>query len=181
MNKLIKNKKGGERILFLYWFIMILMVGVAVVIGVSMFYSANFDVREIEAKLLGNKIIECLFDKGEVGEWFLSIAKKLQENFPAKCELNLEDKTPVYEDKAQYYIGIKQYDYNSCNSGNCGEGEKKIAIGDEDVTVLCELQEKNGKKRNLPQCSRTRVYALNKGKKLVFEILTAVKKTEQNA
>src|SRR3989344_4869975 len=106
MNKFTKNKKGGERILFLYWFLMILMVGLSIVIGVAMFYSANFDVRGVEAKLLGNKVIDCLFDKGEAGEWFLASDKNLQENFLAKCELNLEDKTPVYENKAQYYIGI---------------------------------------------------------------------------
>jgi len=184
----MRNKKAGTRILFFYWIIIMIMVSVAVVIGYNMFYSAKLDVRKVEAEILATKIMDCIarggYFTGFIDDFITSDEKEdIEKKILQRCQLNLEDKNNIYEGKSQYYILIKFYDFDSCKEGNCEEEleRKRIEIGRDDFLVLCELQEKDEEKENLPQCYRTRMYVLKKNKgKVVIEVLTSVAKMEQN-
>jgi len=61
---LFKDKTGGEKLLSIWWLFTIAMVGAGIVFGVSMFYSAEIDVRNVEAEILSNKILDCFFVAG---------------------------------------------------------------------------------------------------------------------
>ena len=61
---LFKDKTGGEKLLSIWWLFTIAMVGAGIVFGVSMFYSAEIDVRNVEAEILSNKILDCFFEQG---------------------------------------------------------------------------------------------------------------------
>ncbi|MAG79007.1 hypothetical protein CMI40_01380 [Candidatus Pacearchaeota archaeon] len=83
-NKIIKDKRGGEKLFSIWWFFVLAIVGGAISIGVLMYYSADIDVREIEADILNKKIVDCIVDKG-----FL-IEEIYKDNFDIyeKCKLN---------------------------------------------------------------------------------------------
>jgi len=51
-------------LLSIWWLFTIAMVGAGIVFGVSMFYSAEIDVRNVEAEILSNKILDCFFEQG---------------------------------------------------------------------------------------------------------------------
>ncbi len=153
------NKIGGERVLYFYWFFIFVIVAVAMVVAVGLFYSNPADVRKVEAGLLGDKIVDCLIDGGEIKEFDKDL------NF---CNLNFEDS---HYDDEQYYFLISIYNFD-----NLDEKILEIEEGNDFFRESCGLD----KKRKLPQCSDKKVYALNKGGAVVVNILTAVRKSEQN-
>lgn len=65
------NKKGGEKILSVWWFFSLAIIGAGIVVGVLMFYSGDIDVREIEADILAEKILNCINQQGYLHENFL--------------------------------------------------------------------------------------------------------------
>ena len=62
---LIRNKKGGEKLLSIWWFIVLTLVTAGLVLAVLIFYSAEYDVRLKEADSLHDKIYDCLVDKND--------------------------------------------------------------------------------------------------------------------
>ena len=81
---LLRNKKAGEKLLSIWWLFIIAMVGTGIVFGVSMFYSAEIDVRKMEAEILNDKISDCLFEQGVL------IDNLLENDFDIfqECKLN---------------------------------------------------------------------------------------------
>ncbi len=185
----MKSKKGGEKILFLYWFVIMTMVVVAFVIAVSMFYSSKLDVRSVEAEVLNDKVADCLIKSGFVEDWIFSrifpVGEKNKREFESEffdnCRLNFEDINEFYQDERQYYVEVKVYDFNLCENSNCSnEIVAPFRVGNFDIALGCELQEQTEDKK-LPACFKRRFYAVTKDyRKLVFEILTGIKKVGQN-
>ena len=64
LSKIFKNKKGGEKLLSIWWVFIISFVALIIAIGVDMFYGSEVDVREIEADILYEKVIECVVEQG---------------------------------------------------------------------------------------------------------------------
>ena len=58
------NKKGGEKLLSVWWFAVLAIVGASVVIAVLMYSSGNIDVRGIESSVISNKVYNCINDNG---------------------------------------------------------------------------------------------------------------------
>jgi len=61
---LFRNKKGGEKYLSFWWFLVLIMVGTGVVVGTWLFHGAEIDINGPEAQLLHDKIIMCIVDDG---------------------------------------------------------------------------------------------------------------------
>jgi len=80
----LKNKKAGEKYLSIWMFVIWVMIGVAIVLGVFTFYSVQGDVRMEEAEILNLKLINCLIDSGELDEIFLNPNTDVAE----KCKIN---------------------------------------------------------------------------------------------
>ena len=97
---LLKNKKAGEKLLSIWWLFIIAMVGIGIVFGVSMFYSAEIDVRKVEAEILSDKISDCLFEQG------ILIDSLLESDFDIFQECKLNKK--VIE--SDFYINISFLD-----------------------------------------------------------------------
>lgn len=157
------HKRGGEKYMSPIWIVSIIIVGIGIAIGVGMFYSAEIDVRKVEAEILSDRIVDCLFEEG-----FL-ISSVLEENFDIFRECNLNK--GVF-DEGNFYFSISIYD----------DLENKIR---EDVVggfpsfgVECEIIEGGEiKGENFAECvlkKRSIIYRENqKIKKGGIEILTS--------
>ena len=54
------NKKGGEKLLSIWWFLVLAVIGLCIVGGVVMYYGRDVDTRAAEAEILASKVISCL-------------------------------------------------------------------------------------------------------------------------
>tara|TARA_Y100000034_G_C6833671_1_gene376546 strand:- start:147 stop:683 length:537 start_codon:yes stop_codon:yes gene_type:complete len=163
-NKILKDKRGGEKLFSIWWFFVLAIVGGAITIGVLMYYSADIDLREIEADILNKKIIGCVVDQG-----FL-IEEIYKDNFDIykKCKLNKD----VIEE-GNFYFKIQIFD----ESGKIiSIVNQPISRGNPSFKKDCEVAEKV-KAEHYPKCITKDEGILyhenNKIKKGVIEILTA--------
>ncbi len=157
MAKLIGNKKGDERILSFYWFVMFIIIAIGVVSGVINFYGNPLDIREKEASILADKVIECFVDKGIIKE-------EIDEgNFEERCGLDFADIN--YKDDKQYFAFLKI-------------GEAEIKAGNMQIEPLCYSAKS---RRNKSICSTKKLFVLNdKNEFVFFEVKTGVLKIKQN-
>ncbi len=148
---LLKNKIGGEKLFSIWWLFIITIVGTGMVWGVSMFYSAEIDVRNVEAEILMDRISDCLFEQG------MLINNLLENDFDIFQECKLNKK--VIE--SDFYFNVSILD----ESGNV---IKEIEEGV--LTNTCNSKDTEGcvsKERGI-------IYELkNEIKKGRLEILTA--------
>lgn len=172
VNKNVKmglNRKGGERLLSVYWFLIFLIVAIAVVSGVYIFFSKPIDVREAETGILNDKLISCFVDDGKLRNLDVT-----DSNLEDRCGLDFADRSVrsdgnlVYSE-LQYYVEV--------DIGLPG-GEKVIKLGNENYKPFCG-QEKS--RMNIPYCYANRLVALNGGELVAVTVISAIKKIEQNA
>ena len=157
------NRKGDERVLSMYWFILFIIVAVAIVSAVLIFYSYLLDVRSTEAGILSDRVVDCLSDGGN-----LNVAKldEAEKNLESACNLILKDesKEKYKEMKSQYYIKVEA-------------NGKLIEAGDRDFLAYCGQKSK----LNIPVCFEKKLFVLNGNEFVSMKITTAVRKVEQNA
>ncbi len=152
---LIKNKKGAEKYLSPWLFLVWAIIGVGMVIGALIFYSAKIDVREEEADILSTKLIDCIVDNGYLNDIF-------KKNIFEKCNLNEE----MFYKGGDFYFNISISDFKS---GKILEIKK----GEDDLVFQCMV----GKdEEHFARCSEKIIYALNKSnnsQKFTIKITTA--------
>jgi hypothetical protein len=155
LNKIIKNKKADERwispMLFLVWII----IGGGIVLGVIIFYSASIDVRESEAEILATRLSDCLIEN-----W--NLTDILSNNFDifSKCSLTEE----IIQNQELYFIDITIFDK--------ADEIAKIQKGVLSFGTLCDLQEKK-ESSNLPKCYEKEVFIRDNNKDYLIKIRTA--------
>ncbi|HLD37795.1 MAG TPA: hypothetical protein VJA86_04360 [Candidatus Nanoarchaeia archaeon] len=167
--RIVNSKKAGEKVLSIWWFFVLAFVGVSVVAAVSMFYSADVDVKEIEAGILADRVADCIVQNGYLSSSFIGGNFKLKE-----CGLNEE----VIQNSQNFYIGISAYDFSSCNEKmECkGKiGKLNFSAGMSTMPENCRIKEaeekKGGKAEYFPRCSEKSFVALNRRDKTIPEKL----------
>lgn len=98
------NKKGGEKLLSLWWFFILGVIGGFIVLGVIIYYSADTNVNLIEANILVDKLTECLIIKGNLNEDIFN------EEFNIFKECNLDAK--MLGMGSFIYFNVSIYDSN---------------------------------------------------------------------
>ncbi len=135
---MIKNKKAGERVLSIYLFIIYIIVAIGIVSGVLLVYGSGLDVREAEAGILSDRVIDCLTEQGVLNE---SVFDK-NFNLLEFCNFDFSEE--------EYGVGIELSDFNS------GEKLKEnMDFGRNDFLEFCGL-----KGDKIPKCSEKEVYVL---------------------
>jgi len=134
------NSRGGERVLSIYWFLIFLVVAIAVVSGVYIFFSKPIDVREAEAGILNDKLINCFIENGKLKNFEIS-GFDLED----KCGLDLNDRSTGYDGSKNYENN--QY-YLEIDIGVLGK-EKVIAYGDASYKPFCGQE---ASRKNIPYC-----------------------------
>ena len=165
---MIKNKKG-DKIISVYWFVILFIVAGAIAYMAISFYGEPYDVREAETYALTNKVARCLSEAGYLEEEALSVDFK--ENFIERCNFNFEtEDTYGWRARGQYYVEIDFYDFST------NQDISTIKIGNEALKTDCGL-----KGKGFPVCLERSFYVLDKEKnQYQIDILSIVRKTEKN-
>ena len=157
------NKKAGERVLSIYLFIIYIIVGIGIVSGVIIFYGP-LDIREIEAEVLTDKVIDCLVDQGQLKEGVLESDFDLME----ECKFDFRDNTQKYEGEERYGVSVKIYDFDSIKL------KKELSkVGREDFLEFCGSE---GKK--IPKCNKKELYVLDGEDKVLLSVVSAIGKVQ---
>ena len=160
MNKMFKDCKA-EKLLSLWWFFVLGVIGGGLVVGVLIHTSAEINVDELEADVLSERVISCVYDNDFLDE------KILDNDFDIfnYCNLN---KT-IFGEGSNFYFNISIF--NEDNSLN-----KSIAGGIYSFEEDCKIQDKLNAK-HFPKCSeKEQMMLLRQGdeiKEIKLNVLTA--------
>ena len=126
MYNLFFSKKGGEKLLSVWWFLVLTIVGVAIVVSVLIFYSADEDIRGLESQVLYQKIVDCVVDNG----FLIKGISNNEFDLMKTCGLNEK----VFSDEKLFYVDIGIFDSN----GN--KLRENIVKGNKEFPKECEIQ-----------------------------------------
>jgi len=166
----LKNKKAAEKIISVYWFVILFIVAAAIVYMTASFYGKPYDARKIEADLLADKVAKCISEAGYLNEEVLE--QQFLENFLGNCNINFNVEDAYgWREQEQYYIELNLSDFSS------GEKILEIKEGNTKLKSFCNL-----KGDNLPVCLERSLYVINKdNNQYRADILSIIRKTEKNA
>lgn len=161
----MKDKKGGDKIISVYWFVILFLVTGAIIYMISSSYSP-YDVRKIEADIMINKIADCLSQDRKLN---LNIN---QENFGQQCRINFDSE---FEGQGEYYVEVNFTDFKT---------EEPLYFDNEIKYGNVNLKEslKVVSKSNSFTHSFKSFYVLNEdeSKEVIVNIISIVRKTEKN-
>ena len=170
-----KNKKGAEKIMSVYWFVILVLVAGGIFVMVANFHTSPYDIRELEAEIMINQVSDCVSQGGKLNEKLIS-DKNFNKEFKIleECHLNFNTE---FENKIQYYLEINFYNFNDLENSiykiSSGEGEE--------LKVDCEIQ-KNNEYGTISKCVEKTFYSLDNNQNQIFvKILSIIRKTDKNA
>ena len=176
-NFLKKNRKGADKILSMYWFVILIIVAGGITAMVFSFYNHPYDVREIEANILINKISDCLSQNGNLNSNLIDSEGNFSEdfklNFLKNCDLNFKTEE-IYKDKEQYFVEINFY-----KEDDLINSVFNISNGNKNFKADCDLLEEK-KYKIFVECVKRDFYSLNGEEIYLVKILSIVRKTEKN-
>lgn len=164
-----------DKLISVYWFVILGIVATVVVIMTSSFYGGSSDVRGIEARILANKIADCVSREGKInsaiydGDGFVS---GFSDEILAVCEINLETEED-WKDPQIYF----RIDFFYAESQN--EGVFSVEQGNLNFVPACSLQGDEEIDR-LAKCEQKRIYSTSNGKQFLVKVLAAVGKSSKN-
>ena len=157
-----RNKKallGSEFVIWFFRFLLLIIIIVMIVAAVTVFYSKQYDIRQIEANILSDELVQCLTDDGVMNESDFNGAF-------GKCLPNINEN--------EYYINL---------SIKLANGMKSIYYGKKDLELICQL--KKIKLQYPPACVKQRYYVVfdngEERNSANFNMLIAIAKLEKNA
>jgi hypothetical protein len=165
----LRNKKGAEKLISIYWFAILILVAGTLVYMVSVFYGNPYDVREIETNILVNKIADCLSDKGKLR---YQLTEEFKADFLEKCHLNFGNEN----EELEYYLRVEFYNFETNNllDFRISEGNINLKNYIEDfpdsnsvISTSKSFYVLNDKNEEIPR-------------ELIVKILSIIRKTEKN-
>lgn len=177
-----KNKRGYEKILSMYWFVMIFIVVAGVFTCLAIYYSSSISVRNAELDLMLDRIANCIDPNGYIDSEFLIAIKnneEFSERFLEKCSLNIyEEKTlKVNSKKLQYYIKISLDSFNI--QANTQSNLGMLELGDAVIDFDCSINNKQNVREDISICKTKYLYLVDKdNNSYIAQILVGVSKTE---
>lgn len=112
MNKRLLGNKKGEKLISIYWFVILTLVAGGIFIMVNSFYNSPYDVRKVESEILAEKVIDCLYEGGKVNPALMQENNPVfrdffKDNFERICTLNFETKNEW--DPEQHFVRVVFY------------------------------------------------------------------------
>ena len=158
------NRRGGDKILSIYWFAILILVAGGIFGMVYTFYNHPYDVREIEANLLVNHVSDCLSMGGKLNS--LVLVEGFSDNFLEMCNVNFN--TGDSFEKPQYYLEVNL------------DGNQIVSEGNKNLISNCGY-ESEIEKNNLAKCVERSFYSLDENENpILIKILSIIRKTEKN-
>ncbi|PJE81661.1 hypothetical protein COU58_01830 [Candidatus Pacearchaeota archaeon CG10_big_fil_rev_8_21_14_0_10_32_42] len=170
----MSNKKG-EKLISVYWFAILVIVATGIVLMVNSFYGKTYDVRDVESKILADKVADCIYFGGKVNSLLLTPQGVFREDFRDRfmelCSLNFDVKgefTPT-----PYYVEVQFFSF----------GDLRVmfetSVGNNNFKPDCNSKVENAEK--LAKCNENQFYMkTNSNKIYLVKILSIVGKTDEN-
>jgi len=135
---LIKNKRGADKFLSIFWFMILFLVAGAVVYMAFLFYGSPYNIRNTEGQILGDKIADCLTSKGYLNDAVFS--SEFRNNFLDVCHINLDTEDfSNWKNRNQYYIGVGIYSFDESVPRLTGNELLNLSAGDINLKTAWEL------------------------------------------
>lgn len=172
-----KSNKGADRVVSVYWFVILMIIAGTAVAMVDLFYNSPYDVRTIEADLMANKISECMSENGRANA-NLIFEGKINENFSLirECSFNFEVESGLDNEHGNYYLEADFFDFDS------GENLFLVSEGNPAFKEDCRVAEDSEKYGKLARCVERTLYLSDSldGRFYEIKILSVVRKTSKN-
>lgn len=169
--KILNDKKAIEKIMSLYWFIILIIVAFGVFAMVYNFYNYPYDIREIESEFLTNKISDCISSSGKINSYVFE--ENFTEDFLNICSLNLNvEDFQLWKENPQYYVNVGFY-----NEGNLN---LEIEEGNKNLISSCAETEKEIEDEKLAKCLDREFLSSYQDEIYLIKVLSVVRKTEKN-
>jgi len=126
------DKKAEEKLLSIWWFLNLSIIGVCITIGIVMITSSALDVQRQESEVLVIKIIDCISDGANLKPEVLSDTFDVFKD----CAISKEI---INSGNFYFFINISEN----------GEKRKLIESGKEDYKMACRLKQGSTKVNSL--------------------------------
>ncbi|VVB78628.1 Uncharacterised protein [uncultured archaeon] len=140
----ILNKHAGEKLLTIWWFIVLGVIGGGIAIGVMIYITASINTNGVEAGILGERIVNCFVDNGYLKN---SVSK---DDFDIFKECNLDKK--FFEKGSYLYFNVSIY--------QGGIVLKDFSAGDYSLEKDCHIT-KTVSANNFAKCSEISEVAID--------------------
>lgn len=173
----MRNKRGGDKLISVYWFAILVIIAGGIIMMVNVFYSSPYDVREAEAEILAAKIADCLVQGGEINKLLTSptgtFRESFSDNFMDFCSLNFDVEGEF--DRPEYYIEVGFY-----LDGDLDRKQQfELIEGNLNWKADCNFEDK--KQEKLVRCVEKDFYAVDSTQTIyLIKILSIVGKADQN-
>ncbi len=178
MRLFVKDKKGADKVLSVYWFVILILISGGVFAMAYSFYGNPYDVREIESGILTEKVSDCLSSRGILNSNLVSgssFSEDFRTNFLNECGFNFD--SPGEWNNIQYFVYVEFYNLTEMVNPiyNFSSGDINL-IGD------CEIKTQKGKDyERIVKCDEKRFYSLDdSNKQYLIKVLSGVRKSEKN-
>lgn len=159
------NKLGGEKLLSIWWFIVLTLIAVSIFIGVAMYSSTSVNINEIEADILAEKIISCISESGNLkSDIFLS-----NNNIIEQCNIN----PALFMKDSYYYLNVSIFNFTNAVYHS--------SFGDHSFEYDCAVLSKVTANNNYPKCVKRRTNLVYLNKNLNVVILAASNQQGKNS
>jgi hypothetical protein len=165
-----------DKIVSVYWFLILFIVTFAIVSIVYSLYGKPLDVREMEALFLTEKMADCVVQGGKIfpslinekGEILLS-----NETLLRSCGLNFQVENFKDWNNDQFFVSILFLD-------NKKDTLTFFASGNFNLKENANFNFLDSKKEKFPFCEERSIYAFANEKIYTLKITACVRKTEKN-
>jgi hypothetical protein len=174
------NKKGADKMLSMYWFVIVLIVSFGIFAMVYVFYSAPYEIREMESEILSNKIADCFSRQGRINPGIFS-EQGFNSDFDLlrECKINLNVENEYdWKQEGQYFIETEFYSVDDLNNPKL-----VLSEGNLNWKPNCFIKDKKENDfERFVKCREERVYAVDQNSnQYLIKILVGVAKIEKNA
>jgi N-acetyl-anhydromuramyl-L-alanine amidase AmpD len=138
----MKIGKKGDKLLSVYWFVMVFLVAAAIAYMAITFYGHPTDITTLEADAMTNQIADCISSGGYLNPNVLT--NDFQKNFLNICHItfNTEDFSD-WKKSPQYYTEVNFYNFSEQTPSGFGDKLFSIAEGNSNLKTALLLESAN--------------------------------------
>lgn len=177
IRKLIIKSKKGDKLISVYWFVILVLVATCIVLMVNTFYGNPYDVRNIESNILAQDAANCISFGGQVNPLLMTpqgvFRPDFRDKFMQRCSLNFTvagSFTPT-----PYYLRM-----TFALQGETNHILFNISEGNSNLVPDCSIKS-NQNSPKLSKCSQKEFFMKAQNNKVyLVKILAIVNKVNQN-
>ena len=169
-------KKGSNKLISVYWFIILILVAGGIVMMANVFYSSPYDIRSTEANIISTKVANCIYFGGKMNPALIGVngvfKQEFKDNFLSHCNLNFD--SDISFTQKQYYTQADFYLFSEIQPQKSFE----LSAGNKNWIADCGIKTSKPK---LPVCYNNSFLARGPtGKIYLIKTLSIVGNVDKN-